>query len=72
MRALFNEQNAVGAIDPAELARLALCRRLVARMAPLERYDELTKTRSLVTESREWSNAPIDFVVAGRFGKHRP
>ncbi|MHB1711219.1 MAG: hypothetical protein ACYCV7_07430 [Acidimicrobiales bacterium] len=63
MRALFNEQIEVGAPDLGLLARLAMSRRLEARMAALERYDELAKTRSLVIEARVWSNTLIEQAI---------
>ena len=47
----------------AELARLALCRRLGARMAPLEQLGGLTKTQSLVGSSRVWDNGSIELAI---------
>ncbi len=47
----------------AKLARLALCRRLGARLAPLEHFSELPQPQALVDRSREWSNTPIELAI---------
>lgn len=70
MRALFNEQtfspDASGAtvtLNPAELAKLALTRRLDVRMVVLEHYSDLDQVRGLAKQASTWNTESLEGAI---------